>query len=428
MSGSALVLLFYYSVPLAFACVGVLAVNVITSVVVSRRSLRYARRQQAAAGELAGLMLELLHGISKLRVAAAEPRAFARWSAAFAEQRQLAFSVGLFALNLEAFYAFLAIGSNVLLYGIYAWMAASAATALTTGQFLAFASAQGTFLGAGLSLSETAIGLLGLLPIWERAKPLLDAVPETDFLKPDPGVLTGHIEVNQLRFAYQSDSPPVLHDLSLSIEPGTFVALVGPSGSGKSTLLRILLGFEKQQSGSVRFDGQELTAVDVSAVRRQIGVVLQNASLTAGDVFSNIVGTSPLTQADAGEAARMAGMDDDLRAMPMGMSTLITDGGGTLSGGQRQRLLIARALATRPRILFFDEATSALDNHTQRIVSESIERLNATRVVVAHRLSTVRHADRIIVLDAGRVVEAGSYEELMANGGLFASMAARQGT
>ena len=239
-------------------------------------------------------------------------------------------------------------------------------------------------------------------------------------------MLPGRIEVTQLKFAYANDGPVILHDVSLDIPAGSFVALVGPSGSGKSTLLRLLLGFETAQSGSIRFDGHELSTVDVSAIRRQIGVVLQTASLTPGDILSNIVGASAHGLEDAWEAARMAGMEDDLRAMPMGMHTLVSEGGGALSGGQRQRLLIARALISRPRLLFFDEATSALDNRTQRIVSESIEQLHATRVVVAHRLSTIRHADRIVVLEHGRIVESGSYDALMANDGLFARMARRQ--
>lgn len=423
----ALGLLLVYSVPLALVSVGLLAVNIAVSAVALRRSLRVSREVQQRSGELSSLMLELLRSMAKLRVAGAEARAFSRWSDIFREQLRVDFRMGLYGLNLDVFVTILEIGSTVVLFSTFSWMAASGTGRLTTGEFLSFASAQGMFLGAGLALSGVAMDLIGLLPTWERVKPLLQATPETSALRPSPGVLTGHIEINQVRFGYGADAPLILDGVSLEIRPNQFVALVGPSGSGKSTLLRLLLGFEKPLSGSIRFDGQDLATVDVAAVRRQIGVVLQNATLTAGDIHSNIVGAGAYTVHDAWQAVRMAGMEADLRAMPMGLHTVVSEGGGTLSGGQRQRLLIARALVGQPRLLFFDEATSALDNNTQRIVSDSVEQLHATRVVVAHRLSTIRHADLIVVLDGGRIVEQGTYETLMARGGLFAALAARQG-
>jgi len=210
------------------------------------------------------------------------------------------------------------------------------------------------------------------------------------------------------------------------MKPGEFVALVGPSGSGKSTVLRVLLGFEEPEAGAVYYSGQDLSGLDIQAVRRQIGVVLQSGRLMSGDLFTNITGSSMATMDDAWEAARMAGFDEDIKQMPMGMHTVVSEGGSTLSGGQRQRLMIARAIVRRPRLLFFDEATSALDNRTQRIVSESLDRLEATRIVVAHRLSTIINADRIYVLNRGRVVQHGPYEKLLDEGGLFADLVERQ--
>jgi len=227
-------------------------------------------------------------------------------------------------------------------------------------------------------------------------------------------------------FRYQSDGPVVLRDLTFHIRSGEFVAIVGPSGSGKSTVLRLLLGFEKLESGSIYYDGQEIGGLDVQALRRQIGVVWQNGRLMSGDIFTNIVASAPVSLEEAWEAAEMAGFADDIRSMPMGMHTVISEGGGTLSGGQRQRLMIARAIVHRPRILLFDEATSALDNRTQMIVSASLERLQATRVVVAHRLSTIVHADRVFVMTRGRIVESGTVDELMRHGGLFTALAKRQ--
>ena len=299
--------------------------------------------------------------------------------------------------------------------------------ALTTGDFIAFNAAFGTFLAAAVSLTATLINLLNVVPQLERAKPILETLPEIDPSRPDPGILEGHLEINHVTFRYREDGPLLLNDLSFRADPGEFIAFVGPSGAGKSTLLRMLLGFDTPESGAVYYDGQDIAQVDVSAVRQQVGIVLQSSKLTLGSVHSNIAGTgSPLTMDDAWEALRMAGLEDDVKAMPMGIHTLVSEGGSTLSGGQRQRLLIARAIASKPRLIFFDEATSALDNRTQQIVSESLERMNATRVVIAHRLSTIKNADRIYVLERGQVVQSGRFEELLSQPGLFAELAARQ--
>jgi ABC-type bacteriocin/lantibiotic exporter with double-glycine peptidase domain len=218
----------------------------------------------------------------------------------------------------------------------------------------------------------------------------------------------------------------VLDEVSLRAEAGEFVAVVGPSGSGKSTLLRLLLGFERPDSGAVLYDRQDLEDVDVGAVRRQCGVVLQDDRLLVGDLRTNIVGAGRYSEDEAWEAARQVGLADDVERMPMGMATYVGEGSGSLSGGQRQRVILARAMVSRPRILYLDEATSALDNRTQELVTESMRQLSATRIVIAHRLSTIRDADRILVMDAGRVVESGTYDELMQAGGLFRELAERQ--
>ena len=218
----------------------------------------------------------------------------------------------------------------------------------------------------------------------------------------------------------------MLKNISVKVRPGEFVAIVGASGSGKSTLMRILLGLERAEKGTVFFDGHDLSQADVTSVRRQIGVVMQHGQLISGSIFSNIVGTLPLTMDDAWELARLVGLEKDIRELPMGMHTLVNEGGTTFSGGQRQRILIARSLVNRPRIVFFDEATSALDNETQAIVSETLEKMHSTRIVVAHRLSTIKNADRILVIRSGEIVEEGNYETLMARNGIFAELATRQ--
>jgi ABC-type bacteriocin/lantibiotic exporter with double-glycine peptidase domain len=265
-----------------------------------------------------------------------------------------------------------------------------------------------------------------MVPLYERLEPILEAVPEVDESKTEPGELAGEIEFSHVSFRYDEDGPLILDDVSFRAEPGEFIALVGPSGAGKSTCMRMILGFEKPSAGSLYFDGQDLSGLAMQSVRRQFGVVLQSGKPMAGTIFSNIIGSSTLGIDDAWEAARMAGLEDDINAMPMGMHTVVSEGAETFSGGQKQRLLIARAIVHRPRIILFDEATSALDNRTQEVVSRSLERLKATRVVIAHRLSTIQNADRIYVFEAGRIVEDGTYQELLHRDGPFARLAERQ--
>jgi len=267
--------------------------------------------------------------------------------------------------------------------------------------------------------------LLNLIPVYERAKPILHATPEVSESKVHPGTMQGRIEVAKLGFQY-GEGAQILKDVSFTAQPGEYIALVGPSGSGKSTLLRLLLGFEKATSGTIYYDNQDIVDLDLNALRRQFGVVLQSGQLMPADILNNIVGSTNLTLEDAWEAARMVGLDEDIKKMPMGMFTVISDGASTFSGGQRQRIMIARAIVHRPRILFFDEATSALDNHTQAIVTASLDQMKATRIVIAHRLSTVIKADRILVLQDGRIVQDGNYEELISVPGLFQDLATRQ--
>ncbi len=291
---------------------------------------------------------------------------------------------------------------------------------------MGFQAAFSGFNAALLGFVPVMATLFASLPLIENIMPILEAEPEATDEKTDAGKLSGKIEMKNLRFSYSQDSPEVLRGISISINAGECVAIVGPSGCGKSTLVRILLGFEKPAQGAVFFDGQDFSSLNAVSVRSQMGVVLQHGQIMAGDIFSNIVGSMPLTMDDAWEAARMVGLDADIRNMPMGMHTVISEGAGNISGGQKQRILLARGIVNRPKILILDEATSALDNATQAIVAQSVQQLRATRVIVAHRLSTIRDADRIYVLQDGTVAEEGTYEDLMNAGGFFAAMAQRQ--
>ena len=418
-------LMFYYNSRLAWVAVGLVVLAVIVTSVLGVVSLRFESRRQDAAGKIAGHVFQMIGGVAKLRVAGAEGRVFAVWSGMFRTQEALAVRAGTYKNVVKVFNDLLPTMSLLALFAMAGYLVTQG-TDINTGTFIAFNTAFGAFFASGVSLSNTMITLIAIGPLLKRAKPILETLPEVHVAKPDPGELTGHIEGNHLSFRYKADGPLILDDVSFRTEPGEFVAFVGPSGSGKSTTLRLLLGFESPESGSIVYNSHELSSVDVSAVRSQIGVVLQSSRLLAGDVFTNIVGSAPLSRKDAWEAAEMAGLADDLRDMPMGMQTVISEGGSTLSGGQRQRLLIARALVRKPRIILFDEATSALDNRTQEQVSKSLDRIDATRIVIAHRLSTIRNADRIYVMERGRIVQQGSFEQLIEQPGLFTHLIARQ--
>lgn len=419
-------LLFSYSPHLAAWATGLIALAIAVAVAASRLQMASEYRIAALQARLSGSVLQFLSSIAKLRTAAAEGQAFAIWARGFSEQRRLQFGARSVGNLVAAFNAGFPVVATLVLYAVALPLMSVHDNPLRTGDFMAFMTSFGTCLAGMLGASSALLGAMAVIPTYDQARPILETLPEVDTAKADPGVLTGAIDLERVVFRYAADGPPIVRDLTMRIRPGEFVAFVGPSGSGKSTLLRLLLGFETPESGAVYYDGRELAGLDAQAVRRQIGVVLQNGRLMSGDIFTNIMGSAPGTQEDAWEAARMSGLDEDIEAMPMGMHTVVSEGGGTLSGGQRQRLMIARAIVQRPRILFFDEATSALDNRTQATVTASLARLSATRIVIAHRLSTILHADRIFVIDGGRIVQSGTYGELIEQDGLFAGLAKRQ--
>jgi NHLM bacteriocin system ABC transporter ATP-binding protein len=416
------VLLFLYDVRLALAASTLVGVAALLAGLATYVELRYQRALVAIDGRLGGLLLQLIGGIAKLRCSGSENRAFGVWARLFAERRDLELAAGKVGVRMSVFDAAYPLACAMVLY----WIVVHGSSGLTTGQFLAFSAAFGVFLRAVLAMVQALLQVVRVVPIYERARPILNSALESRGASGVRVTLQGAIELSHVSFRYERSGPLVLDDVSLRVEPGEFVAIVGPSGSGKSTLLRILLGFDAPDEGAVFYDGQALVGMDVRKVRQQIGVVLQHSNVMAGDIYSNIVGSSGRSIDEAWLAARQAAFAADIEQMPMGMHTVLAQGGGTLSGGQRQRLLIARALASQPRLLFFDEATSALDNQTQAAVSESLDRLRVTRLVIAHRLSTIRHADRIVVLERGRVVQQGGFDSLLQQGGTFATLVRRQ--
>ncbi|MEM8501650.1 MAG: NHLP bacteriocin export ABC transporter permease/ATPase subunit [Cyanobacteria bacterium P01_D01_bin.1] len=420
-------LLFYYSASLAVLALFVALIVMSVTIVSGIFLLKKQRPLLELDGEIYGLMVQLINGVSKLRLAGAEPRAFGQWAQRYRQQLKLDVSTQKLEDGVDIFNTIMPTLTSIGMFAIATTLVGPSQSAgLSSGTFLAFIAAFAIFISGATSLSRTVIEVLEVIPLWMRSQPILAATPEVNIQKADPGRLTGRICLDHVTFRYREDGPLILDNVTVEAHPGEFIALVGPSGSGKSTVLRLLLGFEAPQSGTVYYDRQDVAGLDIAAIRRQLGVVLQNGRINAGSLFDNISGGALITLEDAWRAAEMAGFADDIRSFPMEMHTVVSEGGGNLSGGQRQRLMIARALALNPKILLLDEATSALDNRTQAIVSESLDQLNVTRIVVAHRLSTIRNADRIYVIKSGRVVQQGSFDQLAEQDGTFKQLIKRQ--
>ncbi|MBQ5794184.1 MAG: NHLP bacteriocin export ABC transporter permease/ATPase subunit [Clostridia bacterium] len=413
--------IFAYAPALVLPALGVIFATIVLSLITTFYQMRYTKKQMELSAEESGMSYAMITGVQKIRLSGAEKRMFARWAKLYAEQLRVSYNPPLFLRANHAFGAIIALGGMILMYYF------AVRSQVSVADYYAFNTAYGMVSGAFMSLAGIATTVAQFKPTIEMVKPIMDTVPEIAEGKPVIEQLSGGIELCNVSFKYQDGMPYVIDDLSLKIHPGQYVAIVGATGCGKSTLLRLLLGFEKPQKGAIYYDGRDLASVDLKSLRRKIGVVMQNGKLFQGDIFSNIIISAPhLTMDEAWAAAEKAGIADDIRSMPMGMYTMISEGSGGISGGQRQRIMIARAIAPGPKIIMLDEATSALDNISQKIVSDSLETLKCTRVVIAHRLSTIRECDRIIYLESGKIVEDGTYDELIAQNGRFAELVERQ--
>ena len=379
------------------------------------------RKQMDLAAKESGMSYAMISGVQKIKLVGAEKRMFARWMNLYSQEAELTYNPPLFIKLNRVITTGITLVSNIVLYYL------AIISGVDQSSYLAFMAAYGMLMGAFLELSKLALSAAQIRPILEMAEPFLNAEPETSEGKETVTDISGGITMDHVSFRYDEDAPYILKDISLKVKPGEYVAIVGKTGCGKSTLMRLLLGFEIPETGAIYFDGKDISGLDPSSLRKKIGTVMQSSGLFQGDIYSNIVITNPeLTLQKAWDAAEKAGIADDIRRMPMGMHTLISEGQGGISGGQRQRIMIARAIAPKPKLLLFDEATSALDNKSQKQVADALDQMGCTRIVIAHRLSTIRHCDRILVLDGGRIIEDGNYEELIAKNGFFADLVERQ--
>ena len=396
-------------------------ISVLLTVSAAFVQIKISRRRMELDAEQSGMAYSMITGVQKIKLAGAEKRIFSKWMNLYSESAKLTYNPPMFLKINSVLNLAVTLISTIVLYG------AAAGSGVNPSSYLAFNVAYGSLMGAFMSLAGIALQAANIKPILEMAEPFLKAEPEAADNKEMVTGISGSIELNNVYFRYGEDLPYIVNDMSLKIKAGEYVAIVGRTGCGKSTLMRLLLGFEQPERGAIYYDNKDMKNIDLCSLRRKIGSVTQNGGLFQGDIYSNIVISAPeLTLKDAWEAAEIAGIADDIRAMPMGMQTMISEGQGGISGGQKQRIMIARAVAPKPKLLLFDEATSALDNKTQKQVSEALDKMGCTRIVIAHRLSTIRNCDRILFLENGRILEDGSYDELIAKGGRFAELVERQ--
>lgn len=413
--------IFVYAPALVAPALIIILVTVVFSILSSLIQMKISIRQMELSGKEDGMTYALISGIQKIKLAGAEKRAFARWGNLYAESARLTYNPPMFIKLNTVISLAISLAGTIIMYVM------AVKSGISVADYYAFGTAYGMVSGAFTALAGIALTVAQIKPILHMVKPFFDTAPEVSDGKQVITRLSGGIELSNVSFRYSENMPLVVDDMSLKIRPGQYVAIVGKTGCGKSTLMRLLLGFEHPQKGAIYYDGRDLERIDLRSLRRRIGAVMQNGKLFQGDIYSNIVISAPwLSPNEAWEAAELAGIAEDIRKMPMGMSTIISEGSGGISGGQRQRLMIARAIAPKPRILMFDEATSALDNLTQKKISEALDSLKCTRIVIAHRLSTIRQCDRILVLDHGKIIEDGKYDELIAKNGFFAELVARQ--
>ncbi|GHV45810.1 hypothetical protein AGMMS49546_32540 [Spirochaetia bacterium] len=412
---------FRYTPVLFLPALCVLGTALIFTLILIFRQSKVTGAKLKKSARTSGFIYELFNGIQKIRLVGGENRAFAQWAMKYRSVASLDFNPPLLIKSGKAIGAFILVLGNILIYF------SAGRAAISPADFMTFSVAYGMICAALMSLSAIGPALASLGPMLELISPILKAVPELSEEKEQLSRLSGSIELNNVSFRYGDNMPLVIDNLSLKVRKGQYVAIVGKTGCGKSTLFRLLLGFEKPLLGSIYYDSKDLEKLDLKSVRKNIGAVMQNGKLLQGSIYENIVIAAPgLGLNEAWAAAELAGLADDIRAMPMGMFTMVGEGGGGFSGGQKQRLMVARAVASKPRILLMDEATSALDNITQKRVTDALDKLKATRIVIAHRLSTIRSCDRIIVMEKGRIAEEGTYEELVTRRGVFAELVARQ--
>ncbi|MBE5898582.1 MAG: ATP-binding cassette domain-containing protein [Lachnospiraceae bacterium] len=421
MSMAYLVQLTQFAPALILPTVIVLIATTGFSILISFIQARVSKVQMVLSSKKSGLTYETINGIQKIRLSGSEKRVFVKWAEVYARAARLLYNPPLIIRLSAAITALISLIGDIVIYFV------AVQSGVDVGDYMAFQTSYGVLAAAFASLTQVVSSMASVPPILNMASPILEETPEEEEEKMVLDKVNGNIKLDNVSFSYGENMPNVLDGINLDIHSGDYIAIVGKTGCGKSTLVRLLLGFEKPKNGNIYYDEHNMNDIDLTSLRRNIGTVTQNGTLFHADIFSNIIISAPnLKVDDAWVAAEIANIADDIRDMPMGMKTVISEGQGSISGGQKQRIMIARAIVHKPKILIFDEATSALDNVTQKSIAESIGKLECTRIVIAHRLSTIQNADRIIMLEGGHIIEDGTYDELIKYDGKFAELVERQ--
>ena len=421
MSMAYLVQLTQFAPALILPTVIVLIATTGFSILISFIQARVSKVQMVLSSKKSGLTYETINGIQKIRLSGSEKRVFVKWAEVYARAARLLYNPPLIIRLSAAITALISLIGDIVIYFV------AVQSGVDVGDYMAFQTSYGVLAAAFASLTQVVSSMASVPPILNMASPILEETPEEEEEKMVLDKVNGNIKLDNVSFSYGENMPNVLDGINLDIHSGDYIAIVGKTGCGKSTLVRLLLGFEKPKNGNIYYDEHNMNDIDLTSLRRNIGTVTQNGTLFHADIFSNIIISAPnLKVDDAWVAAEIANIADDIRDMPMGMKTVISEGQGSISGGQKQRIMIARAIVHKPKILVFDEATSALDNVTQKSIAESIGKLECTRIVIAHRLSTIQNADRIIMLEGGHIIEDGTYDELIKYDGKFAELVERQ--
>ena len=416
--------IFFYDATLGGIALGFSLASLLITAIVGLRQISPYGRMISGIRNVTGKLFQIISGISKLRVESAEGSAFAIWARDYREQKRAELELGRLEGHLLAFGAALPFLSGAAL--LFAVVAPDDRT-VPVGDFLVVYTVFITFQAAVTRLGESFGAIAAMLPAVDQIRPLLKAVPESATEGEPVEHLSGEILFDHISFRYDADGPLILDDVTIHARPGEFVAIAGESGAGKSTLFRLALGLDQPSGGAVYYDGRDLRNLNLKQLRRKIGAVPQSVQLHPQDLWDNIVAHHEgATNEEVWQAALAAGIDHEIRAMPMGMMTPVGTSGTVLSGGESQRVTIAKSLIRGPCILLLDEATNWLDNESQAQVMQNLAALTSTRIVIAHRLSTLEQADRIYVMRAGKVVQSGSFEELMAVDGEFRELVRRQ--
>ena len=416
--------IFFYDATLGIVALVFSLASLLVTVVLGLCQISPYGRMISAARRVAGRLFQIVGGIAKLRVENAEGSAFAIWARDYREQKRAEIELGTLEGHSRAFGAALPfLAGGVLLFAAVG----VGERTLPVGDFLVVYIVFIAFQSALARLGESFGTIAAILPAFDQMRPLLAAVPESEVGGEPVEYLGGDILFDRISFRYDPDGPLILDDVTIRARPGEFVAIAGESGAGKSTLFRLALGIDRPSAGAVYHDGRDLRHLNLKQVRRKIGAVPQSVGLHPQDLWDNLVSHhDKVATEEVWRAARIAEVEDEIKAMPMGMMTMVGTSGAVLSGGEGQRVTIARAVIGNPRIMLFDEATNWLDNESQAKVMQNLTALTSTRVVIAHRLSTLEQADRIYVLQAGRVVQSGSFNELMEVDGVFRELVRRQ--